>query len=144
MSTKEIQEKIVENMSLWQRVEDASMASTGNAFAATTNPVIRTVMEIIQRDSLMHHRVQQLIIDSLRETVTLSTDDLEAVWDIIEEHNMIEKKTLEFANGALDAIKGKNMVLQEYILEYLLADETKHDQMLERLEGIKKGMYPTG
>jgi len=144
MKTKEIQDSIIENMSLWQRVEDASMASTGKAFAATTNPVIRTVMEIIQRDSLMHHRVQQLIIDSLRETVSLSPDDLEAVWDIIEEHNRIEKKTLVFANGALDAIKGKNMVLQQYLLEYLLADETKHDQLLERLEGIKKGMYPTG
>lgn len=144
MSTKETQEKLVENMTLWQRVEDASMASTGKAFAATTNPVIRAVMEIIQRDSLMHHRIQQLIVDSLRETVSLSTDDLVEVWDIIEEHNKIEKKTIELADASIDAIKGKGMVLQEYLLEYLLTDEKKHELLLERLEGIKKGMYPYG
>jgi len=144
MSTKEIQDKIVENMAVWQRVEDASMASTSKAFAATTNPAIRAVMEIIQRDSLMHHRIQQLIVDSLRETISLSTDDLMEVWDIIEEHNKIEKKTIELANSSIDAIKGKGMVLQEYLLEYLLTDEKKHELLLDRLEGIKKGMYPGG
>jgi hypothetical protein len=34
------------------------------------------------------------------------------------------------------------MLVQRYLLEYLLADEKKHDQLLEKLEAIKKDMYP--
>ena len=52
MSTKEAQEKIVANMRRWQRVENASVASTGQIIEKTDNPIVRLVMEIIQRDSL--------------------------------------------------------------------------------------------
>ena len=141
--TKEIQEKLVENMKQWQRVEDASVASTGRAIEKTSNPLIRMVMEIIQRDSLMHYRVQQLIADSLeRETIVLSTDELGDVWDIIESHIKIEKKTIELAEEALSQLKGKKMLVQEYLLNYLLTDERKHDELLSKLEAIKAGMYP--
>ena len=143
MKTKELQEKIIENMKQWQRVEDASVASTGRAIEKSRNPLIRMVMEIIQRDSLMHYRVQQLVSDSLeRETVVLSTDELAEVWDIIESHIKIEKKTIELAEEALGALKGKKMIVQEYLLNYLLNDEKKHDALLADLESIKKGMYP--
>ena len=139
--TKEIQEKLVENMKQWQRVEDASVASTGRAIEKTSNPLIRMVMEIIQRDSLMHYRVQQLIADSLeRETIVLSTDELGDVWDIIESHIKIEKKTIELAEEALSQLKGKKMLVQEYLLNYLLTDEKKHDSLLAQLEEVKKGM----
>ena len=143
MSTKEIQEKLVENMKQWQRVEDASVASTGRAIEKTGNPLIRIVMEVIQRDSLMHYRVQQLIADSLqRDTVSLSTDELADVWDIIESHIKIEKKTIQLAEEALAHLEGKKMIVQEYLLNYLLADEKKHDSLLAQLETVKKGMYP--
>ena len=143
--SKELQEKIVENMKQWQRVEDASVASTGRAIEKTRNPLIRMVMEIIQRDSLMHYRVQQLVADSLeRETISLSTDELAEVWDIIESHIKIEKKTIELGQQALDALKGKKMIVQEYLLNYLMNDEKKHDALLADLESIKKGMYPYG
>ena len=143
MKTKELQEKIVENMKQWQRVEDASVASTGRAIEKSRNPLIRMVMEIIQRDSLMHYRVQQLVADSLeRETISLSTDELAEVWDIIESHIKIEKKTIELGEQALDALKGKKMIVQEYLLNYLMNDEKKHEALLADLESIKKGMYP--
>ena len=100
-------------------------------------------MEIIQRDSLMHYRVQQLIADSLeRETIVLSTDELGDVWDIIESHIKIDKKTIELAEEALSQLKGKKMLVQEYLLNYLLTDERKHDELLSKLEAIKAGMYP--
>lgn len=144
MSTKELQESIVENMKKWQHVEDASVASTGRAIEKTRNPVIRMVMEIIQRDSLMHYRTQQMITDSFSQTVSLSPDELGEVWDLIENHIKIEKKTIELANQTLELLKGKKMVVQEYLLNYLMQDEKKHDTLLEQLEGIKKGMYPGG
>ena len=49
----------------------------------------------------------------------------------------------EFTDGT-SALKGKKMVVQEYLLRYLLEDENKHNHMLDLLAIIKKGMYPYG
>ena len=44
---------------------------------------------------------------------------------------------------SLEAAKGsKGMLLQAYLLEYLLEDEKKHELLLQRLGEIQKGMYP--
>jgi hypothetical protein len=145
MTTKEIQEKIIDNMHRWQKVENASVASTGNVIAKTDNPIVRLIMEIIQRDSQMHYRVQELIADSLEsKTIALNPDELGKVWDMIEKHIKLEEKTVELATEALEALKGKKMVVQEYLLDYLLIDENKHNKILETLGTIKKGMYPYG
>ena len=145
MSTKEIQEKIADNMKRWQRMENATIAATGNIIEKTENPVVRTVMEIIQRDSQMHYRVQELIADSLTsKAISLTPEELEKVWDLIEKHIQLEKQTVGLAEEALAALKGKKMVVQEYLLRYLLDDESKHDRLLEQLGVIKKGMYPYG
>ena len=145
MSTKEVQEQIISNMRNWQKVENASVASTGSVIEMTDNPIVRLIMEIIQRDSQMHYRVQDLIAESLEsKVVTLTPEELAVVWDKIEKHIEIEKKTIELANEALDALKGKKMVVQEYLLDYLLMDENKHNKILDSLGTIKKGMYPYG
>ena len=143
MSTKEIQEQLVANMQRWQKIEDASVASTGRVIEKTSNPLLRLVMEIIQRDSQMHFRIQELIADSLTtKSVTLTPEDLAEVWDMIEGHIRIEKSTVEMGEEALSSLKGKKMLIQEYLLRYLLDDENKHNRLLEQLESIKKGMYP--
>jgi len=145
MSTKEIQEKLSEDMMSWMKIEDAAVSSTGAIIQKTDNPVIRMVMEVIQRDSLMHHRVQEFIKNTLeKEPVVLTTDEMADVWELIERHIEIEKRTIETAKNAIEALKGKKMVVQEYLLNYLLIDEEKHDKLLESLSMIKKGMYPYG
>ncbi len=145
MSTREIQQEIVTNMRKWQKVENASVASTGKVIEKTENPVVRMVMEIIQRDSQMHYRVQEFIADSLEhKTVSLDPDELGQVWSLIEKHIELEKQTIKFAEAALIVLKGRKMVVQEYLLDYLLIDEEKHNKILENLETIKKGMYPYG
>ncbi len=145
MSTKEVQEQIISNMRSWQKVENASVASTGNVIEMTENPIVRLIMEIIQRDSQMHYRVQELIAESLEsKTVTLTPDELARVWDKIETHIEIEEKTVGLAKETLKVLKGKKMVVQEYLLDYLLMDENKHNRILDSLETIKKGMYPYG
>ena len=143
-SLKEAQESIVSNMRSWQKVENASVASTGRVIEETENPIIRLVMEIIQRDSQMHYRVQEWIADSLEsKAVSLSPEEVAKVWGMIEDHIRIEKKTLELATESLAAIEGsKGMLVQAYLIEYLLEDEKKHNLLLEKLESIKKGMYP--
>ena len=144
-SKKVIQEKLVATMQAWQKVEDASVASTGRVIEKTTNPIVRLVMEIIQRDSQMHHRVQGLIVDTMTKVVSLTPEEIGQVWGMIEKHIKLEKQTLELAQGALESIEGsKGMLVQSYLLEYLMDDEKKHNQLLERLRAIQKGMYPYG
>jgi hypothetical protein len=144
MSTKEAQEQIVENMRKWQKIENASVSSTGRIIEKTENPIVRLVMEIIQRDSQMHYRVQELIADSLTtKAIALTPDEVGDVWGLIEKHIELEKQTVELAKSSLRAIEGKKgMIVQAYLLEYLLQDEEKHDVILEKLNEVKKGMYP--
>jgi hypothetical protein len=145
MSTKEIQQQIIANMKKWQKIEDATVATTGMIIEKTDNPVVHLVMEIIQRDSQMHYRLQEWIADSLEsKTVTLTYEELDKVWSLIEKHIELEKKTVAMAQQSLEAIKGKKMVIQEYLLNYLAEDEKKHNNLLAHLEGIKKGMRATG
>jgi hypothetical protein len=145
MSTKELQEKLASSMKRWQKVENASVASTGQVIDKTENPVIRLVMEIIQRDSQMHYRLQELIIDSLeKKAIELNPEELADVWGLIEKHIEIEEKTIALAEESVDALKGAKMPVQQYLIGYLLEDERKHANMLTALDTIKRGMYPYG
>ena len=145
MSTKELQEQITATMKKWQKIENASVSSTGQVIEKTDNPIVRQIMEIIQHDSQTHHRIQQLIIDSFeRQAFSMSPEELAEVWGMIEKHIELEKQTVKFAGEAIEALKGKKMVVQEYLLNYLLTDEQKHNTVLEDMEKIKKGMYPYG
>jgi hypothetical protein len=145
MSTKEIQQQIVAGMKKWQKIEDATVATTGLIIEKTDNPVVHLVMEIIQRDSQMHYRIQEWIADSLEsKTVTLTFDELDRIWSLIEKHIELEKKTVAMAQQSLEAVKGKKMVIQEFLLNYLAEDEKKHSNLLAHLEGIKKGMRAAG
>jgi bacterioferritin (cytochrome b1) len=143
MSTKELQEKLVANMKEWQKIENGSVEMAARVNQKTDNPIVRQVMNIIMHDSATHHRVQQMIIDSLEGgTVALQPEELGDVWGLIEEHIALERKTIEHAKAALGALKNTKMVVQQYLLEYMLVDEEKHNKILDNLEAVKKGMYP--
>lgn len=143
MTTKELQRELVSNMRKWQKIEDASVSSTSQIIEKTRNPIVRLVMEIIQRDSQMHYRVQELIADSIEsKALYLAPDDLVAVWEMIEHHIEIEKKSVELAQQAIATLKGQQgMVVQQYLINYLLEDEEKHNDLLNRLDDIKRGIY---
>ncbi len=143
MSTKQIQEKLVSAMKTWQKIEDASMASCGRIMEKTENPLIHLVMEIIQIDSQVHHRVQDFIVRSLtQQAVALDPEEMGKVWEGLQQHIDIEKKMVGFVEEALASLKGRKMLVQEYLLNYLRTDEKKHDMLLQSLEKIKSGMYP--
>jgi len=143
MKTKELQQGLVSNMRKWQNIEDASVSSTGQIIEKTENPLIRLIMEIIQRDSQMHYHVQEFIADSIEhKAVSLTSDELAKVWDLIERHIDLEKKTVEIAEQTIASLKGQQgMIVQEYLLNYLLEDERKHNDLLGHLDNIKKGIY---
>lgn len=139
---KETNEKLVATMKQWQTIEDDSIKSTTEIIKKSENPLVHLVMEIIRQDSVMHRRVQQLIIDHFeKKPITINPDELASFWDMVEEHDEMEKKTIKLAEEALE---NTNSQLAKYLLEYLLTDEKKHDSLLEEMEKIKKGMYPYG
>ena len=145
MTTKELQQRTVSDMKEWQKLEKSTIAITGKVMEMTENPIIHLIMEIIQRDSTMHYVVQQWIADSLEsKTVSLNPDELERLWDTIEQHIELERKSVAAAEQTLAAMKGKSMVVQEYLINYLAQDERKHNNLLDSLEKIKKKMYPYG
>jgi hypothetical protein len=143
MKTKELQEKIVANMKAWQKIEKDTIEITARISQKTNNPVVRMVMAVIGQDSNTHHRVQQLIADSLeKEAISLRPEELGDIWSMVEQHIALERKTIEYAKSALGAIRGTKMLVQEYLLEYLLTDEEKHNKLLADLEAVKRGIYP--
>jgi hypothetical protein len=142
MGTKEKQERLVEILRTWQGVEKRSVSQAAEIIERTRNPVIRMVMEIIQRDSAQHHRVQQFILDSLEtEAITLTVDDLAQVWTAIEAHIAAERETAGLIAAARAALAGTRNVVQQLLLSYLANDERKHDLLLEDLSLVKRGMY---
>ena len=143
MSQKEVQEQIVADLKSWQKIENASMSSCSRILEKTDHPLLRAVMETILRDSQNHYNLQQMILDSLeKKPFTLTPDDVASVWDGIEKHNQLEKKTVEMATKLLGEIKGKHLTAQHYLLRYLLIDEEKHNAMLDMLEKVKNDLYP--
>jgi len=148
MSMKEALAEMVGNLKEWQQIERTGIAQTAEIQKQTDNQIIALVLDIIQRDSSYHHRVQQLIIDSLEQaTLSLTPEELGKVWEGIEKHIALERRTIELAKASLGALgkgQGRGYVVQQYLLSYLLADEEKHNKMLDDLDTIKKGMYPYG
>ena len=140
ISQKAQEEHLVKVLKAWQAVEDASIKGCRTVQEHTKNPLIHTVMEIIAHDSAMHRRVQQFIIDSVEKTaITLQPEELEEIWGQLTQHIAEEKKTIDLAEQAKASTR---LFVQRYLLNYLLEDERKHDQLLERLEEIKNRIYP--
>jgi hypothetical protein len=143
MNVKELQQEIVSGMKRWEKIEDAALTSTSKVIEQTDNPFIRLVMEIIQRDTQMHHRVQEWISRSIAdEAAVLTYDDMDKVWKQVEQHMEVERQMAAMVKEMLAAVEGKRMVMQEYLLNFLLEDETKHSNLLFRLEQIKIGLLP--
>ncbi len=133
-------EELVATLKRWQEIETAAVSQTSAIMEKTKNPFIRLVMEIIRQDSVMHKRVQQVILDSLeKEAFSLTPEELADVWTLIEEHAEMEKETLVLAEKAR---RNCRLFAQRHLLTYLIEDEQKHDRLLAQLEDFKRNIYP--
>ena len=135
-------EKMINSLRKWQSIERQAIEHTAEIMEKTQNPLIRQLMEIIRNDSVQHHRVQQFIIDSLTTTpVTLTPEELGEVWDEIVAHDEAEKEVVRLGEELRDDCR---FFVQKALLDYLIADEKKHDYLLEQLGEFKKKLYPYG
>jgi hypothetical protein len=129
---------MVDVLRQWQGIERQAMTEMAEIMEETTNPLIRIIMEIIRHDSLMHHRVQQFLIDSVtQQDVALTREDVAEIWDRIQAHDEVEKQTIGLAQELRDEAWSP---VHKQLLDYLLSDESKHDRLLEQLEQVKRGM----
>jgi hypothetical protein len=139
---KERTERLIKAMREWQGIERNAIDATTRIIEKTDNLLIRQFMEIIRNDSVQHHRVQQFIIDSLtKQPVHLSHEELAQIWDQIEAHDKMEKKTIKLAEQCKEECA---FFVQRSLLNYLIADEEKHDLILKELENFKKNMTHLG
>ena len=137
---KELNENLVKTLKKWKKIEDESVKSTSAIIAKTKNPIVRQIMEIIKQDSAMHKKVQQVIIDSFeKEAINLDPEELSDIWGMVEKHIELEKETVRLAE---ESRKNSNSFIVRYLLGYLMTDEQKHNDILQQMEDIKRGMYP--
>jgi rubrerythrin len=135
-------EELVATLRKWQGIERQAIDNCTDIMEKTDNALIRQMMEIIRNDSVQHHRVQQFIIDSMtKEPVRLTPEELGQVWDEITAHDEVERQTIEIAKKLKNECR---FFVQKALLDYLIADEEKHDQLLNSLEDFKKNLYPYG
>jgi rubrerythrin len=129
-------EEAVELLRNWQGLEREAIETTAEIMEETNNLLIRQIMEIIRNDSVQHHRVQQFIIDIMtKEPVVMSPDDMAEVWTRLEEHDVLERQTIELAKQLKE--KATDPVVA-VLLEYLIVDEQKHDMLIGQLEAVKR------
>ena len=131
-------QEMVEVLRQWQGIERQSMNDTAEIMEVTENKLIRLIMEIIRHDSLMHHRVQQFLVDSVtKEDVPVTREDVAEIWEKIEAHDELEKQTVEMAEKLHEKAWSP---VHKLLYHYLITDEKKHDAILEELNSLKEGM----
>jgi len=129
-------DEMVDVLRQWQALERHAMNDTAEIMEKTASPLIRIVMEIIRHDSLMHHRVEQFLIDSVtKDDVTVTRDDIVAVWEQLEAHDRAERKTIQMAE---ELRKKAWSPVHKLLLDYLLKEEGKHDSLIAQLDAFKK------
>ena len=130
--------RMTDILRVWQALERQALNDTAEIIEQTKNPLVRMIMEIIQHDSAMHHRVQQFLIDSVTiEDVAVTREDIAEIWEKIEAHDRLEKRTIGLAKELRDESWSP---VHKQLLDYLLSDEEKHDRLLEQLNQLKVGM----
>ena len=133
-------EELIATLRRWQQIEEATVAHTSKIMEKTQNPLIRLVMEIIRQDSVMHEKVQQVILDGLeKEAFTLTPEELGEIWDLVEQHAQMERETIELAEKAR---RNCRLFVHRHLLSYLIEDERKHERLLSQLEDFKRRIYP--
>ena len=131
-------EEMVKVLRQWQAVERDAMTATAEISEKTESTLIRLIMDIIRHDSHMHHRVQQFLIDSVtKEATAVTREDVVAIWDSIEAHDEVEKRTIAMAEQLK---KDAWSPVHKLLLEYLLRSESLHDSLLEQLGEFKADM----
>jgi len=143
MSMRERYEQIASTMTDWKLLEKRSAESIEKVKEKCGNPLICLMMDIIENDSRIHERLQELIVSSLqKQQITLNLDEVGEVIELIRDHTRIKGEMVQKTESMLEQLKDKSLRIQEFLLKTIIADEKKHKEMLEGVEKIRQGLYP--
>lgn len=135
-------EELAKTLKDWQGLEDQTMKFADDLMKKSDNPFVKTVMEMIKRDSEKHKAMQQYAIDHLtKEATHLTPQELAPLSDVLDKHIEAEAKSMGLAFSALN--KSKDF-FTNFIICALISDEVKHHEMLTKLDHIKGAVYPYG
>lgn len=120
----------------WQALEDKTISNAEELISKSNNPLVKMTMDMIKHDSEKHKVMQQMIIDSItKEAIHLSPEELAPLSDMLNKHMEAEAKSLSLADAALEK---SELFVTRYILSYLIADETKHHSLINKLNELKR------
>lgn len=134
-------EQIITQLREMQEIERSNLSHATQVMERSENPLVRQLMDIAASDALQRHKVCQFIIDSLRTSVELTPDELELIWREIESYHTRDRNSIEMARELRDSVR---FFVQNSMLEYLVLDTEKEDQLFDRLEEFKKLAFSEG
>ncbi len=137
---KEEERKLVELLKEWQKMEGKKIDVVTEALNSYDNAFVQAVMKIFRRDAHNHRIALQLIVNNFeKKPIKLESNELVDYWDLLEEHDAIERETVELAK---EAMSQTDSPLVYFLINYLYLDENKHGDLLEDMSRVKDGMYP--
>jgi rubrerythrin len=134
MTLPENRKHFEELIQRWIGIEESTINEANDLMGQSKNPMVKTIIDMLKRDSEKHKNVLETIRYSLDHTVTFDTDDMNIIDTFISKHTTIEKTAIETAEQALEM---SSLPLPRFLLENLLADEKKHDAYVEELNELK-------
>ena len=131
MKPAENSKEFLDVMRNWQALEDKTIASAHDVIAKANNPLTKMAMELIKHDSEKHKVMLQMIVDNItKEAVHLSPDELDQLAEPLNRHMEMESKSIATAH---EALQKSELFMTRFILSYLIDDETKHHEMINKL-----------
>jgi len=121
----------------WVNIEKHSIEAADDLLGQSSNPLLRSMIELIKLDSEKHKRILETIQGNLDSTITFSTDDLKVIDTLVERHASVEKDAVETAEQALAM---NCLPMSRLLLEHLLQDERSHDAYVQELNELKAYM----
>ncbi|MFA5355087.1 MAG: hypothetical protein WC291_12730 [Thermodesulfovibrionales bacterium] len=129
-------EEFLSRIREWQALEDKTISSAQTLLNKSNNALVTMTMDMIVKDSAKHKEMLQMIVDNLeKEAVHLTPDELAPLVDLLTSHMEAEAKSIAFADEALEK---SELFITQYILSYILADETKHHSLINKLVELKR------
>jgi hypothetical protein len=137
MSTSENRKHFKELIDVWVGIEESSITTADDLIAQSSNPLVKSMIEIIKMDSEKHKRILEAIKLNFDSAVSFSTDDLKVVDTLVERHASVEKHAVETAEQALEM---SSLPIPRLLLEHMLQDEKSHDAYVQELNELKAYM----
>ena len=137
----ETNEAFLKRLKKWIGIERATIKMAQPLLDKAENPILSCIIDTIKKDSEKHKLVLEMILEGMEGTVVLTHEDMGIMSEFIDKHSQIEKDAVDIAEQTLEAVRTP---IAKFLLEYLLADEKKHDLIMDNLAKLKgTAMLPT-